>query len=136
MIKRNKCFLKILCFSFLLLGINSCQLFENDVADFFEKYTETAAIENHNISVQTYNDGLSQLCIASEEDADIQMYMRNPKKYSLVPSVLFESLDQGISRASVDISQTDINSLNLLLPQDFLIAADEGQNITAEINLF
>ena len=49
---------KLLFVSALLLGFTSCQLFENDVADFFEKYTETAAIEEHNISVQTYNDGL------------------------------------------------------------------------------
>ncbi len=136
MIKRNKCFLKILCFSFLLLGINSCQLFENDVADFFEKYTETAAIETHNISVNTYNDTLSQLCIASEEDAEIEMFMRNPKKFNLVPSVIFNNLSEQINRSSVDISQTDINTIKLLLPQEFLILSDEGQDITAEINLY
>lgn len=136
MIKRNKWILKILCFSSILFGINSCQLFENDVADFMEKYTETAAIENHNISVETYNDGFSHLCIASEEDVEIEMFMRNPKKYSLVPSVIFDSLDQQISRSSVDISQTEVNTLTLLLPQDFLISADEGQDITAEINLY
>ena len=127
---------KLLLISALLLGFTSCQLFENDVADFMEKYTETAAIENHNISVQTYNDGLSQLCIASEEDAEIQMYMRNPKKFNLLPSVVFENLDSQFSRASVDISQTDSNTLLLLLPQDFLIPADEDHDISAEISLY
>ncbi len=136
MIKKNKILQKVLCLTALLYGMNSCQLFENDVADFFEKYTETAAIENHNISVQTYNDGLSQLCIASEEDAEIQMYMRNPKKFNLLPSVVFENLDSQFSRASVDISQKDSNTLLLLLPQDFLIPADEDHDITAEISLY
>ena len=134
--KRITTLQKLLFVSALLLGFTSCQLFENDVADFFEKYTETAAIETHNISVNTYNDGLSQLCIASEEDAEIQMYMRNPKKFNLLPSVVFENLDSQFSRASVDISQTDSNTLILLLPQDFLIPADEDHDITAEISLY
>lgn len=134
--KRITTLQKLLFVSALLLGFTSCQLFENDVADFFEKYTETAAIENHNISVQTYNDEFSQLCIASEEDAEIQMYMRNPKKFNLLPSVVFENLDSQFSRASVDISQTDSNTLLLLLPQDFLIPADEDHDITAEISLY
>ncbi len=37
--------------SFFSLLIFSCQLFENDVSNFMELYTETAAIDNNEITV-------------------------------------------------------------------------------------
>lgn len=101
-----------------------------------EKYTETAAVEDHEISVSTYNDSLDQICIASEEDTIVSLYMRNPKKYNLVPSVVFKELDATLSRDSVSINQIDSNTLELSLPQEFLIPADGGKDITAEISLY
>lgn len=118
------------------LSLASCSLFEVDVSDFMEKYTETAAVEDHEISVSTYNDSLDQICIASEEDTIVSLYMRNPKKYNLVPSVVFKELDATLSRDSVSISQIDSNTLELSLPQEFLIPADGGKDITAEISLY
>ena len=137
MSKRKSEFIKKLIIGFTLLaGISSCQLFENDVADFMEKYTETAAIENHVINVQTYSDSLSQLCLSSTEDVEVSFYMRNPKKFNLIPSVLFAELDETISRTPVKINQFDTNTIVLSLPQEFLIPSDEGQNITSEIRLY
>ena len=122
MSKRKSEFIKKLIIGFTLLaGISSCQLFENDVADFMEKYTETAAIENHVINVQTYSDSLSQLCLSSTEDVEVSFYMRNPKKFNLIPSVRFAELDETISRTPVKINQFDTNTIVLSLPQEFLI---------------
>jgi len=124
----------------LLLGLSlifsSCALFENDVADFMEKYTETAAIEQHTFSIETYTDAANQLCIPSDQDVEITFYMRNPKQFNLVPSVNFENLDGQISRSAVGIEQTEFAIINLTLPQDFLIPADEGKDITPLINLY
>lgn len=100
-----------------------------------EKYTETAAVEEHEISVDTYTDPLDHICISSEEDTKISLYMRNPKKYNMVPSVVFKNLDDTFSRASVTINQIDAYTTELFLPQDFLIPVDGGQDITAEISL-
>ncbi len=82
----------------LVLVSFSCQLFENDVSDFMELYTETAAIDNHEINVDYYFDLQNRLCISSEEDAEIQFFMRNPKRYNLIPSVTFDELNQEINR--------------------------------------
>lgn len=130
--------MKKLFFLFIsvLLFLTSCQLFENDVEDFMEKYTETAAIEVHEINANTYEDSLEQLCVASEEDVEINFYMRNPKKFMMVPSVAFNNLNSKLSRSAVSIEQTSTEIVNLKLPQDFLIPADEGQDITLEINLY
>ena len=113
----------------------SCSLFETDVSDFMEKYTETAAVEEHEISVDTYTDPLDHICISSEEDTKISLYMRNPKKFNMEPSVVFKNLDDTFSRASVTINQIDVYTTELFLPQDFLIPVDGGQDITAEISL-
>ena len=125
----------ILLFIFSIFII-SCQLFDNDVSDFMEMYTETAAIDNHEISVNYYYDLYNRLCISSEEDAEIQFFMRNPKRYNLVPSVSFDELNPEINRDSVQIEQLDDTTIKLTMPQNFLIASDEGQSIKATIDLY
>lgn len=120
---------------FLFNYFTSCALFENDVADFMEKYTETAAIEQHSFNVETYNDASNQLCIASDGDAEITLLMRNPKTFSLIPSVDFNNLASNYSRSVVSIDQEDSFTVKLSLPQEFLIPVDEGKDITALINL-
>lgn len=100
-----------------------------------EKYTETAAVEEHEISVDTYTDPLDHICISSEEDTKISLYMRNPQKFNMEPSVVFKNLDDTFSRASVTINQIDVYTTELFLPQDFLIPVDGGHDITAEISL-
>ncbi len=120
----------------LSLTVFSCQLFENDVSNFMEMYTETAAIDNHEISVNTYLDASANLCISSEEKAELLFYMRNPKKFRLNPYVSFNELNSQIDRSQVSLVQTDDITVKLTLPQDFLIASDEGQDITAQIGLY
>ena len=124
----------ILLFNILSL-LSACSLFENDVADFMEKYTETAAIENYSIDVENYYDSYRHLCIASEDDAELTFIMRNPKQYTLLPSVNFSNLEAEYSRAAVNINQSDPFTVLISLPQQFLIPVDEGKDITAEINL-
>ncbi|MCR4947946.1 MAG: hypothetical protein K6A15_02210 [Treponema sp.] len=120
----------------LSIFISSCQFFQNDVADFLETYTETAAIDNHDISVQTYFDAATNLCLSSEENAEIRFYMRNPKRFRLNPSVSFDGLNAQIDRTRVTIEQLDDITIRLSLPQEFLIASDEGQNISSVIGLY
>ena len=114
----------------------SCALFENDVADFMEKYTETAAVEQHSFSYSPYTDESNYLCIPSDQEVEINFYLRNPKKYSLIPSASFNNLDSQISRSGIRIEQTDFANLQLSLTQDFLISADEGKDITPLIKLY
>ncbi len=121
---------------FLSLVFASCQLFNNDVDDFMEKYTETAAIEEHEFKTENYEDSALNICIPSYADAEIEFLMRNPKQFNLVPSIVFTGLDSAISREGVQISQIDSESLTLKMPQKFLIPCDEGKDLTAEISLY
>ena len=114
----------------------SCQLFDNDVNDFMEKYTETAAIEEHSLSEKTYSDNSGNSCINSKKDLEVMLYMRNPKNFQLNPSVDFQLLDPEIERSGIEIEQTGFDSIRLFVPQDFLLAADEGKNITMTFSLY
>ena len=132
--KKRNLFISLMSLFIILPGITSCQF--SDVADFMEKYTETAAIEAHEFSVETYVDELQNICISSEAAADVNLYMRNPKRFSLIPSFTLEQLESGIDSSSVSVTQTASDAMLLKLPQEFLIAADEGKNITTKISLY
>ena len=114
----------------------SCVLFENDVADFMEKYTETAAIEEHIFSIEPYSDSLGNDCINSKQDFSIELYMRNPKKFTMTPSIIFKNLPDTIDVSQVTIEQLSFDSLKILFPQEFLLDTDEGKDITASIELY
>lgn len=127
---RNSIVLFFAAFSF------SCQLFENDVNDFMEKYTETAGIEQHELSVQSYLDAYGHACINSKKDVEVMLYMRNPKRFDMIPSVDFSNLSPDIDRSEIQIVQTSSDSLKLTIPQSFLVATDEGKNITSTFTLY
>lgn len=127
---------KILGITLFSIGLASCQFFENDVADFMETYTETAAIDQHSISETTHMDALGHTCIGSKKDVEIDLYMRNPKRFSMNPTVEFIGLPPSIDRSMVTITQTGTDSLKLVLPQEFLLASDEGKDISSSITLY
>lgn len=126
----------VLLFALTSLFFISCQFFDADVTDFMEKYTETAGVEEHTYSVEPYLDKDNHYCISSQRNFEINLFMRNPKKFSMVPSVTFPDLDPSIDVSQVTIEQTAFDSLKMVFPQEFLLAADEGKNITTDIRLY
>ena len=110
--------------------------FNEPVKEFFETYTNTAAIEEHQLSVESYKDSSSRLCISSDEECTVELYLRNPQMYTLTPSVIFSGLEEsGIDISEVSISQPDKSTVTLVLPQSFLADCDEGKNISPTISL-
>ena len=130
--------MKLISFPCLILTlfISSCALFENDVADFMETYTETAAIDLHTFSIQPYKDQLGNDCINSKQDFEIELLMRNPKKFTMNPSIAFDNLSPSVDVSRVSIEQTDLYTLKVLMPQEFLLDADEGKDLTAKFSLY
>ena len=108
--------------------------FNEPVKEFFDTYTNTAAIEEHKLSVESYNDVSARMCINSDEECTVQFYMRNPQQYDLQTSVNFKSLE-GIDTSLVKISQSDKNTIILTLPQSFLADSDEGHDISPTISM-
>ena len=122
--------------SLFIASISSCSFFENDVNDFMEKYTETAGVLEHHLSIETYKDNNNLDCVNSKMGFTTTMYMRNPKQFSLVPSVTFPNLDPNIPRDGVIIQQVSFDELTMTIPFEFLQVSDEGRNISPEIYLY
>lgn len=128
----------MICLTTLLASMltTSCSFFENDVNDFMEKYTETAGVLQHKISLTPYKDIYQQDCINSKKSFTANFYMRNPKQFELITSVNFPGLDPEISREGVTIRQLAFDELEMVVPYEFLMRADEGRNISPEIVLY
>ena len=129
----------LLVFSALLLSCNFDTLFSpswNDgLKGWLDEYTNSAMIEEHKYSSEPYRDGANNSCISSERPFSVTMYMRNPQGYRLDVSVNFPNLSPSIDRSKISIIQTDLDTIILALPQNFLIASDEGQDISPTISL-
>ena len=129
----------LLIFSAIFMSCNFDTVFSPSWNDglkaWLDEYTNSAMIEEHKFSTEPYRDSSYNSCISSERSFSITMYMRNPQGYNLDAAVSFPNLDLSIDRSAVTIKQTDLDTVVLTLPQSFLIASDEGQDISPTIKL-
>lgn len=118
----------------LLFGFFSCSnassSWEEPVYDYFDKYTNTAAIEKQEIGSQTLKDSSGTTCIPSGDDKTVTFYLRNPRKYDL---------DLGIDLIDAPISleqdAEDKTVVRITYPQSFLLENEGGGSIGGTITL-
>ena len=138
MIFKKKNYLSVLILPLIFASCDFQSLFSPDfnqpVKDFFDTYTNTAAIEEYNLSVESYRDASKRLCINSDSECRIELYMRNPQLYKLIPSVEFSSLTEA-DTSQIQISQQDYSTIVLTLPVSFLTWSDEGHDISPTVSL-
>ena len=125
-------FLIITTFLFLLTSCKEPDSWEEPVHDYFDKYTNTAAIEKHEIPCKTVKDSSNTLCISSDGDKTLNFYLRNPRKYNLDP-LTFTSDDE---RISIEQDSSDKSIVRITYPEDYLIEQDgTGSNIGGTIHI-
>ena len=89
-IHNRKCMVKDMSILFILilaLFAFSCEqtpTWDDPVREYFEYYTETAAIGNYDILQPYWVDMDGNICLSSDGDKDLTLYARNPKKYTLL----------------------------------------------------
>ncbi len=110
--------------------------YDDPAKEFFKEYTETAAVERCEMPDCAFMSPLSQNCVGSEDGCSVLFFMRNPQMYNLDVSVSFPHLPSDVPSDSVEIEQTGYSSIRLDFPKHFLIAADEGKNISPTVSLF
>ena len=123
------CFL-LVTFLFLLPGCKQSDSWEEPVAEYFDKYTNTAAIEKHEISCGYEKDAGGTSCISSYGNKTVSFYLRNPRNYNLLTS--FSTLD---SEVTVSQSTSDKSVIYVTYPETYLIANDCGGSIGGTISL-
>ena len=67
----------------LLLSVFFFTSCEMDVKEFFETYTETAAIVKMETEGSFPSGSNDAICFPSDDDHSILFYLRNPKKFTL-----------------------------------------------------
>ena len=105
---------------------------EEPVRDYFDKYTNTAAIEKQEISFQTQKDNSGTTCIPSDGNKTVTFYLRNPRLYTLETS--FSEPDTYPDIQIVQDTQ-DKTIIRLTYSQDYLLAHEGGQQIGGTIYL-
>lgn len=105
---------------------------EEPVRDYFDKYTNTAAIEKQEISFQTQKDNSGATCIPSDGNKTITFYLRNPRLYTL--DINFPEATEA-SGITVEQDMQDKTVIRLTYPQDYLLAHEGGQQIGGTIYL-
>ncbi|MBQ1713620.1 MAG: hypothetical protein II030_04405, partial [Treponema sp.] len=118
----------------ILFGFFSCSnassSWEEPVYDYFDKYTNTAAIEKQEIGSQTLKDSSGTTCIPSGNDKTVTFYLRNPRKYDL---------DLGIDLIDTPIlleqDAEDKTVVRITYPQSFLLENEGGGSIGGTITL-
>ena len=117
----------------LLFGFFSCSnassSWEEPVYDYFDKYTNTAAIEKQEIGSQTLKDSSGTTCIPSGDDKTVTFYLRNPRTYDL---------DLGIDLDAPILLEQDAEDktvVRITYPQSFLLENEGGGSIGGTITL-
>ena len=155
---------KIKFFLVILASVlfNSCEFFttlfnpkwNEPIHDWFDEYTNTAAIEKEELSQESYSDDAGHRVINSNTDLDIYFYLRNPQCYRLKLEGVSEEMTDGydeewipsdltsseyvfdidsVNRDVVGIYQTDLTTIWLHIPQTALVSYDEGKVISPTI---
>ncbi|HBB14113.1 MAG TPA: hypothetical protein DCZ76_07535 [Treponema sp.] len=98
---------------------------EEPVRDYFDKYTNTAAIEKIDITCQSNKDNSGATCIPSDGNKTITFYLRNPRQYTL--NIDFPNATEG-SGITVEQDMQDKTVIRLTYPQSYLVQHDGSGN--------
>ncbi|MBR4387006.1 MAG: leucine-rich repeat protein [Treponema sp.] len=111
---------------------SSSSTWEEPVNDYFDKYTNTAAIEKQEINFPTQKDNSGTTCITSDGDKTVTFYLRNPRQYTLNTS--FSDPD---SHPHIRIEQDmqDKTIIRVTYSQSYLQEHEGGQQIGGTIYL-
>lgn len=129
-----------ICFSTLLAAalifiFSGCKnpssdSWEEPVHDYFEKYTNTAAIEKHEMGIASAKDKFGASCIPSDGDQTVTFYLRNPRNYTL------DMTFNGPEGCVGPIQDTEDKSVvRITYPQSVLFENEAGGSIGGTITV-
>lgn len=113
-------------------SIFSCANFNTPVKEFFERYTDTAAIEIKQMNDSYEIDAFGMMCYGSDSDKSIDLYLRNPQMYDISFGYSYDlkGLSSVLPASSVPFTivqnPRDKARATLTFKKDFLEAVDIG----------
>ncbi len=104
---------------------------EEPVRDYFEEYTNTAAIEKHEINAESIKDKNNTSCVSSDGAKTLTFYLRNPREYTLITDFP-PAVEAGVT---IEQDRQDKTIIRVTYPQDYLVANEGGGQIGGTIHL-
>lgn len=104
---------------------------EEPVRDYFEEYTNTAAIEKHEINSESIKDKNNTSCVSSDGAKTLTFYLRNPREYTLITDFT-PAMEAGVT---IEQDRQDKTIIRVTYPQDYLVANEGGGQIGGTIHL-
>ena len=132
---------------FVAFVLTSCEFWQQPVRDYFEKWTSEVSVVKFEVDgVETYYDKDGNLCIGSEKDAPVTLFLINPYHYVLGSNDL-SSVDKDalgysadppyVTATPSDIAQ-DVNDptlLHLSYDEGTLKLNDRGGDISRTVTV-
>ncbi len=124
-------FLSLISVLFLTVSCENEQLWNAPIKEWFDEYTNTAAVEEYQISYSSVIDNESSVCIDSSSDKTVTFLMRNPRDYTL--DMTFTSEDGTDITCTQNVN--DKTSAHITFPQSFLLQHEGGGQIGGRVTL-
>ena len=124
-------FLSLISVLFLTVSCENEQLWNAPIKEWFDEYTNTAAVEEYQISYSSVIDNESSVCIDSNSDKTVTFLMRNPRDYTL--DMTFTSEDGTDITCTQNVN--DKTSAHITFPQSFLLQHEGGGQIGGRVTL-
>ncbi|HBB43219.1 MAG TPA: hypothetical protein DCZ74_06850, partial [Treponema sp.] len=124
-------------FALATLFFSSCQFWNEPVRDYFERWTQEVSIAKYElVGIESYTDKDGNLCIASDQDAPVKLFMINPYHYTNVV-IASDDIETSATGTFPTITQNvdDSTLLDFTYGSDFLLSNECGGDIGATINV-
>lgn len=116
------------------LLLASCEFWNEPVREYFKEWTEECSIAKYElVGIESYTDKDGNLCIASDHDAPVNLFLINPYHYTISDDKITPLLGGTISGIAQDSSDTTL--LHFTYDGSALESKDGGGEIGGKIKL-
>ena len=130
---RNLITIFLLTLTFLL---TSCDMMHQPVRGYFEKWTSEVSIQKFEVdNVETYRDKDGNLCIGSDSEANLSLYLINPYHYNYATTYLSKIPDFKDPLVTITADLEDTTLFHLHYPVEYLKDNEAGGDIGDNIVL-
>ncbi|MBP5752814.1 MAG: hypothetical protein J6W60_08160, partial [Treponema sp.] len=119
---------------FVALILTSCEFWQQPIRGYFEEWTEECSIAKYElVGIESYTDKDGNLCIASDHDAPVKLYLINPYHYTIPDAKITPPSGGIISEVSQDSGDTTV--LHFTYSKDDLLSKEGGGEIGGKITV-
>lgn len=131
-------FVTIFFLCLFVFTVSSCNMNE-PVRDWFDYYTDTAAVDSDEIINDYYRNPSGVICFESNTDRSLTLYLRNPQRYVIEFNYEFSNPAMKAFASNYSpvtfVQSSDGNTARMLFTEEFLHAVDMGLCTDADGNI-